>query len=160
MNIKSIQLYNSLHPQVSASQWSTYQAYVDSLFAELRSQTYNLRQLTAANQKLPSWVSDRQSLVWVKIDSHSQDHLELIPNTTISSPNEMVAYLKEKLELNLLAENCNFTTPTIESLWNKLVEHLVWIKTIGNPLIIWHLEANYLTITATSVQQVEQFTLS
>lgn len=156
MYIESIQLYNSLHPQASESNFNAYRRYLKSIFEELQSQNKNLFQLNEANQNLPPWIRERQSIVWIKIDFHPQDHLELVQHSIISNPNEMLAYLSQKLELNLLTERCQFAASTTELLLRHLVDHLVWIKTMDDPLVIWHLETNYLTITTTSIEQVRQ----
>ena len=154
--VKSVQIYNSLHPDVSPGLKFAYREYNSYLCLELQEYVNSIIELAVANQSKPSWIRDRQSITYVKVEDFQSNSLELISHEVLSSPKAMLKNLRAGLTADSDIYSGEFSLETINSIWNQIVEGIIWIRSFGVPVLIWHLEAKFLTITMTELGEVKQ----
>lgn len=155
LNLEGIQLHTYDASYNSPRTNQIYAEYANSLHDILSDYQPELERLKTELNSLPVWLKESQVCTCCIIQELDVKNLARRANHLLARPQQLIDSLElaESLSLSITQNCCTSETDT-RDLWLKIVESIAQIPRSDTPIVVWHLEQNYLTIFTTSLKQI------
>lgn len=114
--------------------------------------------MTIQNARQVSWVKDRSSIAYLKLrDERGQivSFIGLVETSYLAQPNQIITTACQITGQEIFSPIQDMSKFCMSNIWSQIVEATVEIKQTGIPIVVWHLEQKFLTVTITSLKELK-----
>lgn len=155
MNIEDIQLHTYRADGNSDKINQIYAEYANTLHDVLSNYQQEIRYLKNESDLKPAWLRETRVCTLCVLQELEIKHLEMIFHHLLAHPQRLLDSLESIADTPIVTLHCSSTKIAVRDLWLKIVDSIEEISRHDIPIVVWHLEQDYLTIFTTGLKHAQ-----
>lgn len=155
INIKGIQLHTYRADGNSEKINQIYAEYANTLHDVLSDYLQEIRYLKNESDSKPAWLRETRVCTLCVLQELEIKHLEMISHHLLARPQRLLDSLESIDDTPIVTQHYSSTEIAVRDLWLKIVDLVEEISKDDTPIVVWHLEQNYLTIFTTGLKHAQ-----